>query len=394
MNTALWPSRANQNPAVSEGRSALAAERLVVVVCSHAPSLWNFRTELIRELVRREYRVLACGPAHKEAAARLASIGAAFIELGPERTSVNPLDDFRYFWRLLRFFLRARPFAIISYTAKPVIWGSIAASIARIPKVVALITGLGFAFTDPERERSLVSCVVRYLYRAAIRRCDVVAFQNKDDRSEFVDRGLLHPPTSAFVVNGSGVNLHAFAPVGLPEEPVFLLIARLLRDKGVREFCAAAAQIKARFPEARFRIVGWFDRNPSAITASELEEWCGNGVVEYRGEVSDVRPEIAAARVYVLPSYREGTPRTVLEAMSMGRPIITTDVPGCRETVREGWNGYLVPARDVEALAVAMEEFVVHPATAANMGANSRAFAEAKYDAQKVAESLLLGAGL
>jgi glycosyltransferase involved in cell wall biosynthesis len=363
-----------------------------MLVASYAPSLWNFRGELLCALTSRGYDVIACAPAHPEARAQLLSLGASFIELGPTRTSLNPYSDLRYFWALFSLYRRYRPAAIITYTAKPVIWGSLAAGLAQVPRVVAMITGLGFAFTG-ERP-SVIARLVEKLYRAALRNCHSVVFQNPDDQNEFVRRALVKPAPLSFVVNGSGIDLQQFSPVALPAEAVFLLIARILRDKGIAEFCAAAQRVRSRFPEARFRIVGWFDENPSAISVEELGNWCREGGIEYRGAVADVRPEIAAARIYVLPSYREGTPRTVLEAMAMGRPVVTTDVPGCRETVRDGWNGFLVPARDPTALASAMERFLLAPDLATRMGINSRALAEAKYDARRVAESVLTGAGL
>lgn len=367
----------------------------VILLSSYAPSLWMFRKHLIEELIRKGYRVLACAPGQDGAAGRLRTLGAEFIPLGPNRTSLNPLWDLLYFWRLLQLCRRIRPAALISYTAKPVVWGSLAGGITDVRNVVAMVTGLGFAFTDAETKRPMVSFVIERLYRTSLNRCHSIVFQNTDDQREFTQRGLVAAGGRSFVVNGSGVDLIRFRPVQLPRSPVFLLVARMLRDKGVREFCEAAAAVKRRHPEASFRLVGWFDTdNPRAITPAELEGWCANGVAEFRGPVDDVREEMAQCRVYVLPSYREGTPRTVLEAMAMGRPIITSDAPGCRETVRHGWNGYLVPTRDSPALASAMESFISAPHLAEEMGANSRSLVELKYDGRRVAEAVLSGAGL
>jgi glycosyltransferase involved in cell wall biosynthesis len=376
-------------PAASTGR----AHPTVLVVASHAPSLWNFRTELLQALVQRGYEVVGCAPADSTASARLAPLGVGFVALGPQRTSLNPFGDFAYFWRLSGLFRRLRPAAIITYTAKPVIWGSLAARGAGVPRIVAMITGLGFAFTETS-SRSKLARLVEFLYRLALRGCHAVIFQNPDDQEEFKRRRLVAPRSESFVVNGSGVDLERFVPAPLPEAPVFLLIARVLRDKGIVEFCQAARSLRERYPAARFRIVGSFDHNPSAISPPQLSQLCGDGVVEYRGAKEDVRPEIAAARIYVLPSYREGTPRTILEAMAMGRPVITTDVPGCRETVQEGSNGFLVSARDAGELATAMERFLVTPGLAVEMGERGRALAVAKYDARKVANAVVVGARL
>ena len=367
----------------------------VILVASYAPSLWMFRSHLIEELRGKGYRVLACAPKHDGASEKLRILGAEFIPLGPKRTSLNPVGDLLYFCKLLWLCHRMRPAALISYTAKPVVWGSLAGGIAGVRNVVAMVTGLGFAFTDSGTARSMLSVVVERLYRIALRRCHSVVFQNADDQREFMQRQLVAAGGKSFVVNGSGVDLVRFRATELPRAPIFLLVARMLRDKGVREFCEAAAEIKRTHPEACFRLVGWFDTdNPRAISPTELESWCANGVAEYRGPVDDVREEMSQCRVYVLPSYREGTPRTVLEAMAMGRPIITSDAPGCRETVRHGWNGFLVPVRNSSALASAMSSFLSAPHLAEEMGANSRSLVESKYEGRRVAESILTGAGL
>jgi glycosyltransferase involved in cell wall biosynthesis len=373
----------------------MAERPVAVLIASYAPSLWTFRRHLIAALKKKGYRVIACAPAHGAALEMLSALEVEFVAVGPARTSLNPLRDAYYLCELIRLCRRVRPAAVISYTAKPVIWGSLAARWAGVRNVVGMVTGLGFAFTESGASRSWAATVVERLYRIALRRCDSVIFQNPDDQKVFIDRHVVSRNGKTFVVNGSGVDLAEFPPTELPATPVFLLVSRILADKGIREYCQAAAIIKRRRPEASFRLVGWFDRdNPRAISPEELAAWCASGIVEYRGAVEDVRPEIAQCRVYVLPSYREGTPRTVLEAMAMGRPIITTDAPGCRETVRPGWNGYLVPVRDSSALAAAMESFLLDRNLAEAMGANSRRLAESRYDGWQVAESILSGAGL
>ena len=373
----------------------MAECRAVILIASYAPSLWTFRRHLILSLKNKGYRVLACAPAHGAALERLAALEVEFIAVGPARTSLNPLLDAHYFCKLVRLCRRTRPAAVISYTAKPVIWGSLAARVAGVKNIVGMVTGLGLAFTQAGGSRPWLSTVIEGLYRIALRRCDSVIFQNPDDRKVFTDRHLIADSGRSFVVNGSGVDLTEFQPTKLPDAPTFLLVARLLRDKGIREYCQAAAIIKRHRPDVSFRLVGWFDPgNPRAISPAELESWCAGGIVQYRGAVEDVRPEIAQCRVYVLPSYREGTPRTILEAMAMGRPIISTDVPGCRETVRQGWNGYLVPPCNSAALAGAIEALLVDRNLAENMGVNSRRLAESKYDGWHVAGSIVSGAGL
>ena len=222
-----------------------------------------------------------------------------------------------------------------------------------------------------------------------------VFFQNPDDMELFAELNLIRGTEQAVLINGSGVDIEHYREVRpVTEKIVFLLIARLIRDKGLYEYVEAARIIKQHYPEVVFRLVGPFDSNPTAISEATVNQWQGEGVIEYAGETKDVRPYIAGSSVYVLPSYREGTPRTVLEAMSMGRPIITTDAPGCRETVIHGKNGYLVPVKNLDALVEALERFIANPELIPIMGKESRKIAEEKYDVRKVNATILNTMGL
>ncbi len=212
-----------------------------------------------------------------------------------------------------------------------------------------------------KEERGLLRSLVQGLYALALRRAHKAFFQNPDDERLFRQLGLLPANVPSCVVNGSGVDIRAYAPAPIPSAPSFLLVARLLGDKGVREYADAARRIRTRHPEAVFGLVGWIDENPNAIEQHELDGWVKEGVLEFHGRLADVRPAIANCNVYVLPSYREGTPRTVLEAMAMGRAIVTTNAPGCRETVVDGDNGLLVPIKSVAALEAAMQRFIDEP---------------------------------
>jgi len=356
----------------------------VVVVASLAESLVNFRGPLLRRLVGSGHEVTALAPQSPSIAAQLADWGVRFESIPLERTGLNPLRDVRLLLHLLKALRRLRPDCVLTYTIKPVVYGCIAARIARVPTIGAMITGLGFAFTDGTgATRTVTRRVARSLYSMALRAATVVFFQNPDDRNLFVTLGLLHG-TRVVMIDGSGVDLDHFAPTPLPQRTSFLMIARLVRDKGVQEYVDAARLLRRSRPEVPCVLAGWLDTNPAAVSAADLKHWVEEGAVHYVGGLDDVRSALAECSVYVLPSYREGTPRTVLEAMSMGRAAITTDVPGCRETVVDGESGVLVPVRDAEALAAAMFGFIDDPSRAASMGAAARKRAEAKYNVHNV----------
>jgi glycosyltransferase involved in cell wall biosynthesis len=367
----------------------------VAVLGSYAPSLILFRGPLIAELVRRGYRVVGLAPGMTEdVAQQLRAIGAEPVEVPLVNSSLNPFSAAKSLGALAARFREIAPEAVIAYTIKPVTLGALAAARAGVPKIAALVTGLGFAFTEGGgAKRRLSRSVATLLYRRAFRRCTSIIFQNPDDRADFAAMGLLPPGANVAIVDGSGIDLAQFPPAPLPDGARFLMISRLLGDKGVREYGEAALRLKRRHPEAHFRLVGYFDPSPDSISREELDRMIAGGV-EFLGRRDDVRPALADASVYVLPSYREGTPRSVLEAMAMGRPIVTTDAPGCRETVEPGRNGLLVPPRDAVGLEAAMERFILEPELIAPMGAQSRALAERKYDVARVNASILAAAGL
>ncbi len=362
-----------------------------------AESLVNFRGSLIATLQAQGVCVhvaapdmLQANPVRKQLEAR----GVEVHNIVLQRTGRNPIVDMQTLWGLWRLMRRVRPDYVLSYTIKPVIYGSLAAWMARVPRCFAMITGLGYAF-QRQVQGGALQFLVRRLYAMALSGVKSVFFQNPDDEVLFRQQGLVVSSARTCVVNGSGVDVVSFSVQPLPIGAVnFLLIARLLGDKGVREFVGAAHQVKAVHPQAQFTVVGWIDSNPDAIKQHELDDWVATETIHFIGHLSDVRPAIAACSVYVLPSYREGTPRTVLEAMAMGRAIITTDAPGCRETVAHGDNGLLVPVKSVDELAQAMCRFIDEPGLAGAMGARSRLIAEAKYDVHKVNAVMLREMGL
>jgi glycosyltransferase involved in cell wall biosynthesis len=248
-----------------------------------------------------------------------------------------------------------------------------------------VISGLGYVFTGRRPRQRVLAIAARFLYRIALRRSRVVFFQNRDDQAQFEEWRLLRGPERGAVTNGDGVDLDHFGVRPLPGRGHFLLIGRLLADKGIPEYAAAARLVRAAHPEARFRLVGWFDEsNPNAISREAVASWADDGTIEFLGFQADVRPILEDTDVYVLPSHREGLSRTTCEAMAMGRPIVTTDAPGCRQTVDDGSNGYLVPVNDPVALAAALRRYLEDPVLAARQGAVSRALAVERYDWREV----------
>ena len=371
-----------------------------LMISSFLPSVLNFRGKLLEAIQAKGYEIHIMAPDLKyfpEEVAKLRALGYQVYRIPMHRTEANPIYDLKTLCVIYRMIQRIKPDAVLSYTIKPVIYGTLAAWMANVPKCFALITGLGYAFQNIESgQRSFFQKLVHGLYAQALQHTDKVFFQNPDDLKLFEDMQLLSVSKPTVVVNGSGVNVQDFEVMPLPlnsqgqVKASFLLIARLLGDKGVREYAAAAKIIKAKHPETEFHLVGWIDDNPSAISQAELDTWVQEKTVKYWGKLSDVRPAIAASSVYVLPSYREGTPRTVLEAMAMGRAVITTDAPGCRETVSNGVNGYLVAVKSVDDLVQSMQYFIEDPQLITYMGQRSREMALNKYDVHQVNKHMMM----
>jgi glycosyltransferase involved in cell wall biosynthesis len=374
----------------------MSGDARVMVVGGHADSLIHFRGPLLRQLVAEGHDVTACAPdAGADVRRELAALGIAYRHVPIQRAGMNPMRDVGTVRALTALYREVQPDLVLTYTIKPVIYGSLAARLSRVPRICSLITGLGYSFGTATLRQRALNPVVQSLFRFALAHNEVVFFQNPDDLRQFVDAGLASD-RQAVLVNGSGVDLEHFRVAPLPEgTPTFLLTTRLLWEKGVGEYVEAARTLKAKYPTARFRLLGPLDPNPAAVSRAQLDAWSAEGVIEYLGSTNDVRPAVADTSVFVLPSaYREGTPRSILEAMAMGRAIITTDAPGCRETVRGDENGFLVPVSDSIALASAMERFLRDPGLVAPMGVRSRAIAEEKYDVHLVNRVMMRAMGL
>ncbi len=355
-----------------------------------------FRRSLFETILGDGHQVLCAAPDMDDAVtAELAELGASAKSFFLERTGLNPLSDIKSLEELTGIFREWRPDVVMGYTPKPAIYASIAAKRAKVPRIVPMVTGLGYAFLEGGGPKAIaIRQATKMLYRRAFRASDAIIFHNVDDRGVLIDMGCVPVGHPTHVVRGSGVDLQHYAEQPMPPQGdglTFLMIARLVGYKGIAEYCEAAQLLAPHVPTARWLLIGPVEHGPAGFPLAELSK---NGAVDYLGPVADVRPHLARCHVYVLPSYGEGMPRTVLEALATGRPIITTDARGCRETVRSGKNGLLVPPRDASALAAAMAQMLEKPESLANMGQESRAIAELEFDVQQVNQAMMRALGL
>ncbi len=362
----------------------------LIIVGAFPHSLINFRGDLIKAFIKAGHRVTAMSaPATNEQIEQIKALGAEFYPFLIKRNNLNPLDDLKTLISLYKAFKKLAPDAVIAYTIKPVIWSGWA--LKFLPKIHfhALITGLGYSFQPVNWSRKLLQNLVSMLYKHSLHRAKSVIFQNPDNLELFVSLNITKK-NKCYSVNGSGVNLDyfSFSEISI-KQTRFLLIARLLIEKGLYEFVEAARLIKQKYPQVELQILGSIDSSPDAISLKTIKKWEEEGNVEYLGETKDVRPFLRECSIFVLPSYHEGMPRSVLEAMAIGRPILTTDIAGSRETVKNNENGFLVPPMDSKALANKMEWFILNKDKWQMMGNASRKIAKKKFDVQTINKKML-----
>lgn len=362
----------------------------VIIIGAKPSSLYNFRGSLIKALaLKTKNKVYAMASSATETEInKINNLNAGYIDYPVSRNGVNPNQDLKTFFRLSEVFKKQQPDVILSYTIKPIIWGGLASRFIPKCRFYALITGLGFAFQKGNWKKNLLVKLVTFLYKMALKKSEKVIFQNPDNQQTFIDLGIVAKHKTC-LVNGSGVDVNHYSMEPLPIAPNFLMIARLLGDKGIREYIAAANEVKQHYPHAKFQLVGSEDPSLDGISLKKLATLNNKKVVDYLGRTTDVRPYIKDCSIFVLPSYHEGLPRTVLEAMATGRPILTTDVPGCKETVVNGENGWLVEKANVEQLVERMIWFIENQNDWQRMGDASRCMAEERFDVKKINKDLL-----
>lgn len=354
-------------------------KKTIAIVDNSTWNIYNFRLGLIKQLKATGYDVIVIAPVDEYIHYLNESGIVRHIPLrylAPQ--SNNSLRDLALVVELWDIYRREKPDLILHYTIKPNIFGNLAAWLAGV-KSMSTITGLGYTFLH----RNLINRMVPALYRLAFKYARRVIFYNSEDFHLFIKKGIINPQ-KGHIIPGSGVNVNHFRPLPLPDEPnfVFLFIGRLLYDKGLAEFVEAARQIRRQYPQAECWVIGEINaKNPAAVSKEDMLRWMEDQHIRYWGVAADVRQYIKKAHVVVLPSYREGVPRSILEAMAMGKPIITTDVAGCRDTVKAGLNGFLVPPADAGALARAMRKaLLLSPEAYAAMGEFSRQIALSEFD--------------
>ena len=377
----------------------------VVLLSTVASSFYGFRADLIRVILKQGHQVYAFTSEYTDAdLKKIESLGAIPITYELNRGGLNPLADIVATYKLSKKIREIKPDLVFSYFSKPVIFGTIAAKLAKlakVPKVIGMLEGLGYTFTQqPEglsQKTELIKKIQVLLYKFALPQLDKLIFLNPDDPLDLLEQHAIKVKNIE-VLGGIGLNLkeYPYQPIINIQQPInFLFIGRLLKEKGIHDFLNAAKIIKEKLPETQFTVLGAIDpHNLGALTQSELDELISSNIILYPGHVNNVKEWIANSHVFVLPSYREGVPRSTQEAMAIGRPIITTDVPGCRETVQNGVNGFLVPKWNPEALAEKMIYFIEHPEQIQKMGYESYKIAQVKFDAEKVNQRLMNILGL
>ena len=365
----------------------------ILVLSSHTPSLMWFRLDMMLEFIHCGCDVVAIGNEDEEIwGEQFKCFGIRYRQAFIQRNGTNPLNDLKTIKSLRRIIKSERPNKIFAYNAKTVIYGNVAAHKERV-EIYSLVAGLGSVFMGKGFKNKLVQHILKTEYRKTLKYSDKVFFQNKDDVGVFLKNKMVKH-NQVVMLRGSGVNLDKFTIQKFPEIFGFLYIGRLIKDKGITEYLEACKIVKAKCSNVRCLLVGPFDTNPSALKEKELQPYINNGIIEYFGEQKDIRPYLAQCNVFVLPSYREGTPKTVLEAMASYKAIITSDAPGCRETVIDGINGYLVPVKNPLVLAEKMIYLYERQELVKSMAQAGRQIAEELFDVKKVNDVIILAMGL
>lgn len=361
----------------------------IMIISSDTKSLIDFRMDLMIKIRDKGHEIIAVAP-EKKFIEDFNKNGINFIQIKFDRVSTSILDDINFYFKIKSLIRSEKPDMVFSYALKPVIYGSLAAKRCGVKKIYSLLPGLGHAFNKDiiNLKDKSINRIVKILLKKSLKYNTRVIVQNPDDKQELLNEKIIDE-ARIVRVNSSGVNMEKFKVTKYPEKITFIMVSRLLKNKGVLEYIEAARQIKNENSNVRFLLLGPIDSNPLSLKRDELNNLIEDGCIEYLGEVNDVREYIGQSSVFILPSYyREGVPRSIQEAMSMGRAIITTDWIGCRETVIDGYNGYLVKVRDVKDLKKSIKKFINSPELIQKMGKNSIKYCKEKFEKDIVNEQM------
>lgn len=365
----------------------------ICVITAATWSIPKFRIDMIDEFVRRGYEVVVFGDEPRGKWDGFFEEHCVSYRTYPvSRNGMDPIADLGTLKSLIGLLRKERPDKIFTYQIKPNIYGGLAAHLSDVADLYMMMGGIGSIFLS-EGVKRILRGIVSAEYRFAMRYAKRVFFQNRDDAEVFVDSGILDRK-KIVLINGSGVNTDEFAQCPLPEAISFIFVGRAIKDKGAKEYLLASRELKRRYPGATCHFVGDVDSNPSSLNMDNIRSFVADGSIVWHGWQDDVRPFIAMASVFVLPSYREGTPKAALEAMSMGRAVITTDAPGCREVVVRNENGLLVKPGDAKGLAEAMLKLAGEAELVKKMGNKSRELVESKFDVRIVNSTICKTMGI
>ena len=365
----------------------------ILIIASLANSLPHFRGDFITALVKEGYTVFAAAPEVSESVSyKLSELGARYISFDLNRTGLNPLKDFKSILQIKKIIKEHNIDLVFPYTIKPVVYGSIAANMSKTP-TISLITGLGFTFSGASKKAEFLQKITKRLYRYSLRKNKLVIFQNEDDRNLFLNNKIISKTQKTDIVNGSGVNLerYPFRTVNVTTQNVkFVIVARLIKEKGIQLFMDAARKLKTTFPRSEFHIIGGMADPPSGVNMDIVNQLHDSGTIVFHGLKDNVSEFLRDMHIFVLPTYyREGVPRSILEALSIGMPIISTETPGCKETIVPKENGFLIPPKSLEPLVDACRYFLENPETIHDMGKQSRMLAEKKFDVNLINQFLV-----
>lgn len=365
----------------------------ILIIGVEPYSIYNFRGCLIKSLIKNGCEVVAAGyKASNSQKIKINSLGCKYIEYDVNRVGLNPIKELKTLFHFITIFKDEKPDIVLAYSIKPVIWGGIASRIFKNINFYALITGTGYAFGHGSLLRKLIKLITIYLYKISLFNSQNIIFQNQDNQNMFFDLGIIRDSSNTTIIEGSGVDLEEFSYQPINQTNIkydFIMVARLLKDKGVVEFIEATSLVKDRYPNSRFVLVGPQESSPNSLNIEYLLKNRPSDFITYYEWVDDIKPLITSSSVFVLPSYHEGLPRSVLEAMAIGRPILTTIAPGCKDTVIDGYNGWLVQKQNTSELSSRMIWFLKNQNTNIIMGENSRKLVEDKFDVKIINKKIL-----